>query len=98
VPARSFLCLRHGVTEWNQQGLFQGRTDIPLNDEGVSQAREAALHLRNLRLDHIVASPLRRAVQTAEIVSAACSSRLPSTMISSNAISAALRDVLSPKL
>lgn len=68
TPSRSFLCLRHGVTDWNRQGRFQGRTDIPLNDEGISQAHEAAGRLRNLQLDQVVASPLLRAVKTAEIV------------------------------
>jgi broad specificity phosphatase PhoE len=70
TSSRSFLCLRHGVTDWNRQGRFQGRTDIPLNDEGISQAHAAALRLQNTRLDHIVASPLVRAVKTAEIVAA----------------------------
>ena len=71
TPSRSFLCLRHGVTDWNRQGRFQGRTDIPLNDEGVSQAHAAALRLQTIRFDHVVASPLIRAVKTAEIVAAA---------------------------
>jgi broad specificity phosphatase PhoE len=70
TPSRSFLCLRHGVTDWNAQGRFQGRTDIPLNGTGTSQAHAAALRLRNLRLDQVVASPLVRAVTTAEIVAA----------------------------
>ena len=74
APSRSFLCLRHGVTDWNAQGLFQGRTDIPLNDEGILQAHAAAFRLQSARLDHIVASPL--AVRTAEIVAATSSAPL----------------------
>jgi broad specificity phosphatase PhoE len=76
TPSRSFLCLRHGVTDWNAQGRFQGRTDILLNDEGILQAHTAALRLRNLRLDHVVASPLLRAVKTAEIVASASTAPL----------------------
>jgi broad specificity phosphatase PhoE len=71
TPSRSFLCLRHGVTDWNAQGLFQGRTDVPLNDEGVSQAHAAAERLRNIPFDHVVASPLGRALKTAEIIASA---------------------------
>jgi len=71
APSRSFLCLRHGVTDWNTQGLFQGRTDIPLNDEGIAQACAAADRLRKLSFDHVVASPLARALRTAEIIAAA---------------------------
>ena len=71
APSRSFLCLRHGVTDWNTQGLFQGRTDIPLNDEGIAQAYAAADRLRKLSFDHVVASPLARALRTAEIIAAA---------------------------
>jgi broad specificity phosphatase PhoE len=76
TPSRSFLCLRHGATDWNAQGRFQGRTDIPLNDAGISQAHAAALRLRTLRLDHVVASPLLRAVKTAEIVASALAAPL----------------------
>lgn len=68
APPRSFICLRHGATDWNRQGLFQGRTDNPLNDTGIAQAHEAAAKLAVIELGHVVSSPLRRAVQTAEII------------------------------
>lgn len=68
IPPRSFICLRHGATDWNRQGLFQGRTDNPLNDDGIAQAHAAAEKLRDLQLAHVVSSPLLRAVQTAEII------------------------------
>lgn len=71
APSRSFLCVRHGVTDWNARGRFQGRTDIPLNDEGIAQALAAARRLQNVALDYIVSSPLIRAVKTAEIIAAA---------------------------
>ncbi|QOZ24640.1 histidine phosphatase family protein [Bradyrhizobium sp. CCBAU 51753] len=73
LPPRSFLCLRHGATDWNRQGRFQGRTDNLLNSDGVAQARAAALRLTGVAIGAIVASPLRRAVQTAEIVGTALS-------------------------
>ena len=68
APSRSFICLRHGATDWNRQGLFQGRTDNPLNDDGIAQAHAAAEKLRAIALRHVVSSPLLRAVQTAEII------------------------------
>jgi broad specificity phosphatase PhoE len=71
TPSRSFLCIRHGVTDWNQQGRFQGHTDVPLNDEGVSQAQAAARRLHGVPFDTIVSSPLIRAVKTAEIIATA---------------------------
>jgi broad specificity phosphatase PhoE len=71
APSRSFLCLRHGATDWNREGRFQGRTDVPLNDEGISQARSAARRLQGVAFDTIVSSPLIRAVKTAEIIAAA---------------------------
>jgi len=71
APSRSFLCLRHGATDWNREGRFQGLTDNPLNADGVAQARDAADRLRHVPLGHVVSSPLVRAVTTAEIVAAA---------------------------
>jgi broad specificity phosphatase PhoE len=71
VPSRAFLCLRHGETDWNREGRFQGHTDNPLCDEGIAQAFGAARRLQQHRVDQIVTSPLIRAVKTAEIVAAA---------------------------
>ena len=42
---RAFWFLRHGETAWNADGLAQGNVDVPLNDRGVAQAREAAVVL-----------------------------------------------------
>jgi probable phosphoglycerate mutase len=70
IPTNSFYFLRHGQTRWNAEGRFQGHTDIPLNDVGLSQARDAATILARCRVDLIVASPLIRAHKTAEIVAA----------------------------
>ncbi len=67
----AFWYLRHGETDWNVQGLSQGRTDIPLNDNGLAQARAAAATLAGRRFAGIVASPLSRAHVTAQIVGAA---------------------------
>jgi len=64
----SFYFLRHGETDWNKQGLMQGHTDIPLNETGRAQAEAAAAALSRVSIDRIVASPLVRARETAEIV------------------------------
>jgi probable phosphoglycerate mutase len=66
-----FWFLRHGETDWNAQGLSQGRTDIPLNSVGLAQAERAARTLAPLAIAGIVASPLLRARRTAEIAAAA---------------------------
>jgi probable phosphoglycerate mutase len=71
APSRAFLCLRHGATDWNREGRFQGRTDNPINDEGIAQAFSVARRLQRLRIDRIVSSPLQRALKTAEIIAAA---------------------------
>ena len=68
---RSFLFVRHGETDWNRNGLLQGFTDIPLNDTGRAQARDAINVLRDHPIDRIVASPLQRARHTAEIINEA---------------------------
>jgi broad specificity phosphatase PhoE len=68
IPKRDFYFLRHGQTNWNVEGRFQGHTDIPLDEVGVSQAHQAAEALGAHRLDVIIASPLIRALQTAQIV------------------------------
>lgn len=64
--------VRHGETDWNRDRRIQGVTDIPLNDTGRAQAREAAARLRDGidgRVAPVVAaSDLSRARETAEII------------------------------
>ena len=60
--------VRHGETEWNRQRRIQGSTDIPLNETGRVQALETATLLTAARPGLVVASPLVRALETAEII------------------------------
>ncbi|GAB4231590.1 MAG: hypothetical protein Kow00109_03770 [Acidobacteriota bacterium] len=60
--------VRHGETEWNRQCLWQGHTDLPLSDEGRSQAQNLAALFRELPLRAVLSSDLRRARETAEIL------------------------------
>jgi probable phosphoglycerate mutase len=67
-PVRRLLVWRHGRTEWNASGRFQGQLDPPLDDEGRAQAARTALHLAAaLRGEEtvLVSSDLQRAVDTA---------------------------------
>lgn len=61
---------RHGRTEWNDRGLFQGHTDTPLDDIGHAQARRAAAALALLPPARIVTSDLGRAAATADYLGA----------------------------
>jgi len=63
---RRIFLVRHGETDWNREGRFQGRRDIPLNDLGRGQARSAAGALLRASVDRVVSSPLSRAAGTAE--------------------------------
>lgn len=62
------LLVRHGQTEWNALGKFQGCSDIELAKEGIIQAKYLAKHLDG-NFDCIYSSPLKRAKKTAEIIS-----------------------------
>ena len=61
-----FYLLRHGETEWNKLGKFQGFTDVSLNERGLAQARDSAR--ASLLWEHsvIYSSSLARTVQVAE--------------------------------
>ena len=61
--------IRHGQTDYNVKRIFQGQTDIPLNETGKQQAQEMAEKFKNLKIDNILASPLSRAYQTANYIS-----------------------------
>ena len=62
------ILVRHGETDWNRHGRYQGHADPPLNEAGREQSRELAASLENLELDVIDTSDLRRATETAEII------------------------------
>jgi uncharacterized phosphatase len=68
VPT-TIVLVRHGETDWNRERRYQGHADTPLNDAGRQQARELAEILEGERLTAIYTSPLRRASETASIVS-----------------------------
>ncbi len=61
-----FILVRHGQTEWNRVERFRGRADIPLNDTGKAQAQKVAARLAAEKIDALYASPLSRAMATAE--------------------------------
>lgn len=64
------LLVRHGATEWSVTGQHTGRTDLPLTDEGIEQARAAGPLIRTLLGDMeplVFTSPLERAAHTAEL-------------------------------
>ena len=68
--ATTIVLVRHGETDWNRERRFQGHADVPLNDAGRAQAAELAARLDGERFSKIYTSPLRRAAETAEIMSA----------------------------
>ncbi|WP_419913414.1 histidine phosphatase family protein [Hoeflea sp.] len=68
--------VRHGQTDWNLEGRFQGKSDIPLNETGLAQARTIARNLSDwLKRNslepndlELLSSPLLRAHRTAQII------------------------------
>jgi probable phosphoglycerate mutase len=67
-PERHLLLARHGETDWNAAGRWQGHTDVPLNAAGRAQALTLAARLRAEGVRAIATSDLCRARGTAEIV------------------------------
>ena len=59
---------RHGQTDLNAQNLMQGRSDIPLNEVGISQAKAAREKIGDMVFDAVYSSPLDRAITTASII------------------------------
>ncbi|MCM2279194.1 MAG: histidine phosphatase family protein [Oligoflexia bacterium] len=65
---KTFCIFRHGQTDWNAEGRFQGHIDVPINATGRFQARALVPQLRAEGIEAILSSDLLRARETAEIV------------------------------
>jgi broad specificity phosphatase PhoE len=66
------ILVRHGECQGNREGLFRGRSDFPLNKQGLVQAKELAIELKQFQLFKVFTGPLSRAKQTALIISQEC--------------------------
>src|SRR3989344_2461359 len=62
------ILVRHTKSEWNALGLWTGWTDVPLHEEGKTQAIETATHMRNLVVDRAYTSKLLRVRDTWKII------------------------------
>ncbi|MDU0826177.1 MAG: histidine phosphatase family protein, partial [Negativicoccus succinicivorans] len=60
------LLARHGETKWNLEGRYQGQVDTELSELGQTQGEKLGESLRAVPIDAVLASPLRRARETAE--------------------------------
>lgn len=71
MPVKTFYIFRHGETDFNREGRWQGAgNDLDLNEAGIDQAYVLADLLKSAGLEIIYTSPLKRALQTAEIIAA----------------------------
>lgn len=61
--------VRHGESEWNRKGIFQGSSDPPLSQKGIEEAQATARRFQYIPLQGIYCSGLIRAIDTAEIIS-----------------------------
>ncbi|RJQ37149.1 hypothetical protein C4552_01420 [Candidatus Parcubacteria bacterium] len=71
APIRgNWYFVRHGETDWNAERRVQGHSDVPLNDRGREQARQAAIALKEsgATIDAVITSDLQRARETGEII------------------------------
>lgn len=60
--------VRHGETEKNKYGLVQGQTECDLSENGIEKAKELIPIVRKLKIDVVISSPLKRAYDTANII------------------------------
>lgn len=70
MTLRNLFIFRHGETDWNREGRFQGHIDIPMNENGRAQARALGPVMLQHRIEAILSSDLCRAHETAKIIAA----------------------------
>jgi alpha-ribazole phosphatase/probable phosphoglycerate mutase len=72
TPFQRILFVRHGRTDWNESMRYQGKSDIPLNEEGLLQARKTSRRISQWFSPEVIySSPLKRALVTAETINTA---------------------------
>ena len=62
------ILIRHGETNWNKEGRFQGQIDIPLNEKGKEQASKASKYLKEIEFTKAISSSMKRPYETAKII------------------------------
>lgn len=60
--------VRHGTTELNKTGVYYGSTDCPLSEEGIEESKKVGNALIEKKIDNIIASDLKRTIETASII------------------------------
>ena len=68
IGASRIILIRHGETNWNKEGRFQGQIDIPLNDKGKGQASKASKYLEEIEFTKAFSSSMKRPYETAKII------------------------------
>jgi broad specificity phosphatase PhoE len=63
------VIIRHGSTKLNSEDKIRGWMDLPLDEKGKEEAEKMAKDLKNINLDCLIASDMKRCIQTAEIIS-----------------------------
>ncbi|MBU1148855.1 histidine phosphatase family protein [Patescibacteria group bacterium] len=64
----TLLLVRHGETDYNKQGRYLGRIDISLSSTGIHQAKKLAMKIKDLPIDVVISSPLKRTIQTSRTI------------------------------
>ncbi len=64
----TLILLRHGQSQWNHEGRWQGQADAPLSELGRAQAHRVGRRLANQTIDHLYSSDLQRSADTARII------------------------------
>lgn len=65
------ILVRHGLTDWNEDGRLLGHSDVPLNERGLAQAKRVAAALADLPVRAVISSPQARARETATPIASA---------------------------